>query len=63
VDREPRESERGHKLLTKELREALPALYSTDGNDDALCVVKFFSPYSNWTWWAFELPVTGAPAL
>jgi hypothetical protein len=42
------------KLLTKEIRNKIPPMGSTDGKLDAEVVVKFFSPYSNWTWWAFE---------
>jgi len=46
---------RRHKLLTKALREQLPPLYSQDGKgDDAIAHVKFFSPYSNWTWFVTE---------
>lgn len=42
------------KLLTEELRRALPALYSTENNIDPLAVAKFFTPWSNWTWYATE---------
>lgn len=46
---------RGHKLLTKEIREKLPSLYS---NEElgllALAIVKYFTPDSNWTWYASE---------
>lgn len=47
---------RGHLLLTKELEKKLPALYETDGkpDDERKVPVKFFSPYSNWTWYALE---------
>ena len=47
---------RKHKLLTKALEEKLPVLGATDGADhDKIKVpVKFFSPYSNWTWYALE---------
>jgi hypothetical protein len=46
---------RGHKLITSELRRKLPALYSTeDQGDDAMALVKFFTPDSNWTWYATE---------
>jgi hypothetical protein len=45
---------RGHALLTPELRAALPPLYSTENDDSARAVVKYFSPYSGWTWYAFE---------
>jgi hypothetical protein len=41
-------------LLTKEIRRKLPALRSTDDDDDPLVVVKFFHPYSDWTWYATE---------
>ncbi len=42
------------KLLTKELREKLPPLGSTESNPDPVAVCKFFTPDSNWTWWAIE---------
>lgn len=43
------------KLLTKELEAKLPPLYSQDGKgDDALALVKFFTPDSSWTWYATE---------
>lgn len=46
---------RGHKLLTKELRDKLPKLYSQeDKGESAVALVKFFSPYSGWTWYASE---------
>ncbi len=41
------------KLLTKEIEKKLPALGSTDGTD-ATIQVKFFTPDSNWTWFAVE---------
>lgn len=46
---------RGHKLMTKELTAKMPELYSQDGKGyEAMALVKFFSPYSNWTWYATE---------
>jgi hypothetical protein len=43
------------KLLTKEIEKKLPALYSQDGKGkDAIAYVKFFTPDSNWTWYATE---------
>jgi hypothetical protein len=43
------------KLLTKETRKKLPALYSQEGKGaDAVCYVKFFTPDSSWTWYATE---------
>lgn len=46
---------RGMKLLPKEIRDILPALYSQDGKGDkAIAHVKYFTPSSNWTWYATE---------
>jgi hypothetical protein len=45
------------KLLTAENKKALPPLYSQERNPDPLVVVKWFSPYSGWRWYATE----GAP--
>jgi len=42
------------ELLTKEIRSRLPPLYSTEAESDPLIVVKFFTPDSNWTWYATE---------
>jgi hypothetical protein len=42
------------KLLTAENKKALPPLYSQEHNPDPVVVVKWFSPYSNWTWYATE---------
>lgn len=42
------------KLLTKELRKKLPVLYTTENDPDPLIICKFFSPVSNWTWYATE---------
>lgn len=44
---------RGMKLLTKEIRDQLPPLYSQDGKGGkAVAYVKFF--IDSWTWWATE---------
>lgn len=47
---------RGHKLLTKAIEKTLPDLYETDGvpSGDKTVYVKFFSPYSGWTWYGVE---------
>jgi len=46
---------RGMKLLTKEIRKILPPLYSQESKGGkAIAHVKFFTPSSNWTWWATE---------
>jgi hypothetical protein len=43
------------ELLTKEIRAALPPLRSTQAlGMDAPVIVKFFTPTSNWTWYATE---------
>ena len=41
---------RGHKLMTKEIAASLPPIYSQEQNSDPIVHVKFFSPYSGWTW-------------
>jgi len=43
-------------LLTKENRKALPALYSTEDvpEEEKVIVVKFFTPWTSWTWYAVE---------
>ena len=44
------------KLMTKEVAKKLPKLYSQDGKkpEDVKIIVKYFSPYSNWTWYVTE---------
>jgi hypothetical protein len=42
------------KLLTKEIRKALPALGETDDQTDPIAIVKFFNPTGIGTWWAVE---------
>src|SRR2546426_924361 len=46
--------ERGMELLTKEVREQLPPLYSQEQEADPLVICKFFTPDSTWTWYALE---------
>ena len=43
-------------LLTKALRKQLPKLGATEHIpcEEKTLVVKFFTPDSNWTWWAVE---------
>ena len=42
-------------LLTKALKKALPPLYANKSiGNEAKVVVKFFTPDSNWTWYATE---------
>lgn len=44
------------KLLTEEIKRQLPSLYSTEDVDveDKIAICKFFTPGSNWTWYAVE---------
>ena len=42
------------QLLTAELRAALPPLYSQEKNKDPTVHIKYFCPWSNWTWFATE---------
>ena len=45
----------GAALLTREILERLPPLGSQDGKGGkATAYAKFFTPDSNWTWWATE---------
>ena len=48
---------RRHKLMTKELGDTIPALGANENvedYDDVLAPAKFFSLYSNWTWYVTE---------
>ncbi len=42
------------KLLTQEIRNRLPSLGSQADNLDPIIQVKFFCPWSYWTWYAYE---------
>ncbi len=44
------------KLLTKEIQKQLPKLYETEGVPlkEKVAVVKFFTPWTNWTWYGVE---------
>jgi hypothetical protein len=44
------------KLLTKEIQQSVPGLYDTEDTEieDKTCHVKFFTPWSNWTWYVVE---------
>lgn len=46
------------QLLPPEVRQLLPAIGDTDEEDDPLCVVKFFFPDFDWTWYAIEFDGT-----
>jgi len=42
------------KLLTKAITSKLPKLYSQKNNSDPTVRLKFFTPWSNWTWFVTE---------
>ena len=43
------------KLLPKHVERLLPPLYSQeDKGDDAVAHIKFFTPWTGWTWYASE---------
>lgn len=43
------------KLMTQEILIKIPPLYSQESKgEDAIVYVKFFTPWSNWTWFATE---------
>jgi len=42
------------QLLTKELREKIPALYSQENEIDPMVYIKFFDPVGSWTWYVTE---------
>lgn len=42
------------KLITEDLRKALPLLYSQKNEKDSLVICKFFLPLTKWTWFATE---------
>ena len=55
MERDRREIPRGHELLDHKSRENLLPLYGGEElRLEAKAQVKFFSPDSNWTWYAIE---------
>ncbi len=42
------------QLLTPELKEQLPPLYSQEQESDPVVYCKFFTPDAQWTWYALE---------
>jgi hypothetical protein len=41
-------------LMTRDNFKALPRLYANESTPDPVAQVKFFTPTSNWTWYATE---------
>ncbi|MEZ4536965.1 MAG: DUF2958 domain-containing protein [Cyanobacteriota/Melainabacteria group bacterium] len=48
------DAKRGHQLLPDSLRKTLPALYTTQDEEDPIVHIKFFHPLTQWTWYATE---------
>ncbi len=46
------------QLLTEELRQKLPRLYSSENVKNPMIWCKFFTPDSSWTWYAIEFDGT-----
>lgn len=42
------------QLLTKEITTKLPFLYTQEDEEDPMVIVKFFTVWSKWTWYAIE---------
>ena len=42
------------QLLTKELREQIPALYTQENEIDPMVYIKYFDPVGSWTWYVTE---------
>lgn len=44
------------ELMNDEVRAALPPLYANENKSlaETMATVKFFTPWSNWTWYATE---------
>ncbi|MFH1261899.1 MAG: hypothetical protein V1495_00410, partial [Pseudomonadota bacterium] len=38
-------------LMPDEIRCSVPALYSQENEKDPICRVKYFAPWSHWTWY------------
>ena len=53
---ETQRAKRKHLLLTQGIRDTLPPLYNSEKHPEkeSVAMVKFFSPYSQWTWYAVE---------
>lgn len=49
-----RESSNPMKFMTKAVIKSLPPLYSQEKVEDPIAYVKFFAPWTNWTWYALE---------
>lgn len=49
------EAQRAHTLIPDDIAGTLPPLYSQEEQgENAIAIVKFFTPWTNWTWYASE---------
>ncbi len=49
------DAQQAHTLLPAEIAAMLPPLYSQEEQgENAIAVVKFFTPWTNWTWYTSE---------
>ncbi len=42
------------KLITRKIENEVPKLYSQENNENPTCSLKFFTPWTNWTWYVIE---------
>jgi hypothetical protein len=42
------------KMMTMAIEAKIPALYSQEKNPNPTAQLKFFTPWSNWTWYVLE---------
>ena len=60
IDRRPlalaaAEAHAAHTLVPEDVARRLPPLYSQEGQgEEAIAQVKFFTPWTSWTWYASE---------
>lgn len=54
--KEANEGLRRHKLMTESIKKQIPKLYETEEtpHEDKTVYVKYFSPYSGWSWYVVE---------
>ena len=49
------EAKQAHTLVPPDIAAQLPPIYSQEEQgDNAIAVVKFFTPWTNWTWYGSE---------
>jgi hypothetical protein len=42
------------KLLTKEIKAKIPALYTQENEKDPIVICNFFDPTGSWTWYVLD---------